>query len=506
MRKEFFALISLCYAGRRLAFSLLAVLAASGCGKTPDAAIKSVSDPPVVRLIQPRVRTITRVVGQPSFVEAYERTSIYPKVTGYIEKWYVDIGDKVRKGDVLATLFVPELREDWETKKATVKLDEERVRLALKMVEVAQADVQAAEARLVEAKAILGQYQAQVDRWDTEVKRLRREAEKGVVAPQILLESEDQLKRSNAAREAAKATIEKAKAELLSKNASFAEANVDVDVSRARVTVAKSDAKRLEAWVGYLTLTAPYDGVIVARNANTFDFVLPSTGDPTADPRAPHLSPSGKAAPIYVIDRTDIVRIFVDIPEADANYVHGEKDGYKGDHPIGTKATVLVRAYRDELIPATVTRTAWALNVKSRTLRAEVDLHNPKSQILPGMYAYGKVIVERPNVRALPLSALAYSGDDTFYWRYENGRAVRTKVQTGVTDGEWIEVTNRQRPPKASSTPKDQGPWTPIDGSEQVILGDLSILAEGSPVKVGSENEEAEVAKATPDRRATNTD
>ncbi len=91
--------------------------------------------------------------------------------------------------------------------------------------------------------------------------------------------------------------------------------------------MAESEAKRIEAWVGYLKLPAPFDGVIVARNANTFDFVLPSTGDPTAMDRAPHLSPGG-AAPIYVVDRTDIVRIFVDIPEQDANYVQ-----------IGTKAT-----------------------------------------------------------------------------------------------------------------------------------------------------------------------
>ena len=78
----------------------------------------------------------------------------------------MDIGDKVKKGDVLATLFVPELVEDFGTKKATVKLDKERIELARKMVEVAEADVKAAEARLAEAKAILGKYQAEVDRWD----------------------------------------------------------------------------------------------------------------------------------------------------------------------------------------------------------------------------------------------------------------------------------------------------------------------------------------------------
>ena len=72
----------------------------------------SVTEPPTVRLIQPQVRNIVRVVGQPSFIQSYERSSVYPKMNAYIQKWIVDIGDKVKKGDVLATLFVPELVED----------------------------------------------------------------------------------------------------------------------------------------------------------------------------------------------------------------------------------------------------------------------------------------------------------------------------------------------------------------------------------------------------------
>src|SRR5262249_51566829 len=162
------------------------------------------------------------------------------------------------------------------------------------------------------------------------------------------------------------------------------------------------------------------------------------------------LAPGGTAAPIYVVDRTDVVRIFVDIPEQDANYVH-----------IGTKANVLARAYRDEPIPGTVTRTSWALNVKSRTLRAEIDLPNPASQLLPGMSSYAKVIIERPNARALPVAALTHSGEKTFCWNYENGRAVRTEVRTGISDGQWIEVTNRQSP-QASGPDRS---WTPINGS-----------------------------------------
>ncbi len=458
---------------RWFVFWLLAVLVAPGCHNEPETDYASASEPPTVRLIHPSVRNIVRVVGQPSFIESYERTSIYPKVTGFIEKWIVDIGDKVKKGEILATLFVPETVEDFGTKKATVELDKERIELALKLVKVAEADVKAAEASLAEARAILGKYQAEVDRWDTEIKRLTIEVERGVVDRQILLESTNEWKSGLASRNAAKATIMKAEAELLSKEATLAKATVDVSVARADLIVATSEARRLEAWVGYLTLTAPFDGVIVARNANTFDFVQPSTGDPTAMSRSPYQSPGGTAAPIYVVDRMDKVRIFVDIPAEDANYVH-----------VGTKATVLAKDYRDEAIPGTVTRTSWALNVKSRTLRAEIDLPNPRSQILPGMYAYAEVIVERPGVRALPLAALAYRGGQASYWRYDNGKAVRTEIETGVSDGKWIEVTNHRAPASRTGHAGTES-WTSIDGSEQVILGDLSILTEGAAVQTG---------------------
>ena len=172
-----------------------------------------------------------------------------------------------------------------------------------------------------------------------------------------------------------------------------------------------------------------------------------------------------------MVDRTDIVRIFVDIPEQDANYVQ-----------IGTKASVLAKAFRDKPIPGTVTRTSWALNVKSRTLRAEIDLNNPDSQLLPGMYAYAKVIIERPGVRALPVAALTHSGDQTFCWMLR-----KTAMRCGPKSRRASATASGSRSPIASDRrrlmPIDS--WVPINGSEQVILGDLSILADGGPVEDG---------------------
>ncbi len=465
--------------------SLIAVGMASGCGKKDTSHAESAGKPQQVQVIHADPRTLVRHVGQPSFIEAFERTSIYPKLTGYIENWIVDIGDKVKKGDMLAKLFVPELVEDFGTKKATVVLDQQRVELARKIVEVASADTRAARARLEESQSILGKFQSEADRWDTEVRRLTRETSRGVVDPQVLLESTNQLKSSIAARNAASASIRTAEAEVFAYDAKLDKARVDVGVASANLAVATSEAKRVEAWVGYITLAAPFDGVVVARNANTNDFVMPSTGDPTADPRSPYRSPSGNSAPIYVVDRTDIVRIFVDVPEQDANYVH-----------MGSAASVVAKAYSEEPIKGTVTRTSWALNIKSRTLRAEVDLPNPKSQLLPGMYAYATVVIERPNVRAVPIAATTHTGDQTFCWLLEDGKAHRTEIRTGVSDGEYIEVTGLSRA-KTSALTQGEETWTQFNGSEQVIMGDLTVLTENGPVDVSNNDSRSSARKSS---------
>jgi HlyD family secretion protein len=485
-----------------LPFGLLTALAVPGCRHEAEIHAPSVTKPQAVQLTQPQIRDIVRVVGQPSFTQSYERSSVYPKMNAYILKWIVDIGDKVKKGDVLATLFVPELVEDHGTKKATVVLDQERIALAKEVVEVAKADVEAALARLDEARADFASTKAEAERWDSETKRLDNELKRGVVNPQDVLQTTNRWKASVAARETAAASVLKAEAELLARRAALSKAKVDVRVAEADLKVAESEEKRLQAWVDYLVLPAPYDGVIVARNANTSDFVLPTTGDPSALSRGPYMSASGNAAPIYVVDRIDIVRIFVDIPEKDANYVH-----------IGSKATVLVRAFRDEPIPGSVTRTSWALNVKSRTLRAEIDLPNPGSKLLPGMYAYARVIIERPGVRALPVSALMHLGDKTvlqvgeksFCWLYEDGHVKQFEVERGVSDGEWIEVTNR-RPALSAG----DAPWTAFDGKEQVVLGNLSILVERGTVEIAPDagatkaaSGRASVGSTTSDRPKT---
>jgi multidrug efflux pump subunit AcrA (membrane-fusion protein) len=269
--------------------------------------------------------------------------------------------------------------------------------------------------------------------------------------------------------------VKTAEANRLARQADLEKAVVDIDVAAARLKVSSADEQRLEALLGYTRLESPYEGIIVLRNINTGDFVLPATGDPSASNRSPDQS-GAKAAPLYVVARTDVVRVYVDVPESQANYIVSDVDRKAGDKRPVTKATVRIAAFRDADLDATVTRSSWALNMKSRTLRAEIDLPNPDSKLLPGMYAYGKVLIERPKVLSLPDSAVVEDGNQTCCFVYRDGKAVKTALQIGLRVEGWVEVLKK----------KTGDAWSDIDGQEQIISGDLSELTDGCEVKLGA--------------------
>ena len=293
-----------------------------------------------------------------------------------------------------------------------------------------------------------------------------------MVDQQVLDETRRQLKSSQAALEASRVAVKNRDAQRLAAAATLEKTKVDVIAAQAKVRVSEAEERRLAALVGYLTIAAPYDGVVYARNVNTGDFVLPATGDPTQGTFSVGVSPS-RSTPLYVLNRIDPVLFIVGVPEADAPYVGP-----------GTRARVRVPALAGRELDAQVTRTSWALNSTSRTLMAQIDLPNPKANFLPGMYAYGSVFIERPNVQALPVSAVTQIGNQTYCYLALDGKAVRTPVQTGVSDGSWVEVTGKL----VRSAGSSEGTWLAFDGTEAVVDGDLSEISDGQPVTVDSGN------------------
>jgi HlyD family secretion protein len=441
---------------------------ACGCSKPDPPPASPVSLDPTVKLVHAQRRTVKRTVEQPGVIGAYERTALYAKVSGFVQKWNVDIGDRVKKDATLAELTAPELVEQHRQMQAQVELDRANVEQSQEQHLVSRRNATAASERVVQAKADVDRYEADVQRWDSEVKRLTGLVREKVVDQQVLDETVRQLRSSKAALEASRAAVKTRDAERLAAEATVKRTKADISAAEARVQVAIADERRLAALVAYLTITAPYDGVVFARNVNLGDFVLPASGDPSQGPMSLGVAPS-RATPLYVLNRIDPVLFLVGVPEMDASYV-----------AAGTKAQVRIPALADDEFPARVTRTSWALNSASRTLMAEIDLPNPKGSFLPGMYAYGSVFIERSGVRALPASVVTQIGNRTYCYLAVDGKAVQTPVRTGLSDGTWVEVTKKLVRSGASPT----GTWEPFDGTEAVVDGDLSEISDGQPVTV----------------------
>ena len=146
------------------------------------------------------------------------------------------------------------------------------------------------------------------------------------------------------------------------------------------------------------------------------------------------LQPSGTLSPLFVVTRMDPVRIFVDVPEADAPLIRDKAE-----------AKVRVQALRGGEFTGTVTRTAWALDPKSKTLKTEIDLPNPDGLLRPGMYAYAYITAMLPAAWTLPTTAVVRQGEVTVAFTVRDGKSVRVPVQTGASDGTRVELLKCQR-------------------------------------------------------------
>src|SRR5207253_2301453 len=106
------------------------------------------AEAPTVKVVHPERKDVRRRIERPSFnIEAYERTALYAKLAGYVRKWNVDMGDPVRKDDILAELHIPELEVEVKQKDASVRQAVAEIKQAEAAVLRWQAELKHAEAQ-----------------------------------------------------------------------------------------------------------------------------------------------------------------------------------------------------------------------------------------------------------------------------------------------------------------------------------------------------------------------
>ncbi len=184
--------------------------------KLAEDAARTAAEPPTVEVLTATPSDPLQTITLPGEAAAWDETTIYSRVNGYVSKWFVDIGDHVVAGESLATIETPEL--DAELVAAKAKLNVSVAQVAVKQ---SQADF----AQITDA------------RW--------RDSPKGVVSEE----------------------------ERDSKKAGKAEADANLNAARAQVELEQAEVDRLTALTGFKTVKAPFTGTIVQRHINTGDLV-----------------------------------------------------------------------------------------------------------------------------------------------------------------------------------------------------------------------------------------
>ncbi len=214
-------------------------------------------------------KPVGRPIEQPGYAAPFEQVDVYARITGYIEKVPVDLGDHVKKGQLLAKLAAPELEQKLEKKKAMIHKAQAGVAKAKAAALVSTAAVARSMAGVEDERASLAKCQAEAARWQEEVERARILVQKGVYDKKTLDEVVNQWKAATASELQAKATVKAAEAMQKDATARRDKGNAEVEMAQADLQAARAEAAEVDAMLQYAEIRAPFDGVVIRRNANT---------------------------------------------------------------------------------------------------------------------------------------------------------------------------------------------------------------------------------------------
>jgi membrane fusion protein (multidrug efflux system) len=225
-------------------------------------------------------------------------------------------------------------------------------------------------------------------------------------------------------------------------------AKQDVDMAEAAFEGARHLMEQHMALRDYTKVRAPYSGTITAR------FVDPGALIQVA------MTSSAGAIPLFTIMDLETVRVYANVPQEDTPWAK-----------LGTPAVLTVKELPGRPFRGSVTRTTYALDPSTRSLLIEVDLPNPDQALQPG--TFGELTLElrkSPNALVIPAGALITQGNNKVVFIADQGKAAQRKIQTGVSDGRWLEVV--------------QG----LTGTEDVVVVGKTQLSDGTAVRASPYN------------------
>jgi RND family efflux transporter MFP subunit len=322
-----------------------AAFLASSCGKSAqvEARTTTPADIPVVAVARTTTQDLSHGLVLTAEFKPFQEIDVMAKVAGFIKQINVDVGDRVKQGQLLATLEIPEMTDD---------------------ITRAQAALDRAEAEVARARDELTRTQSGHEISHLSFKRLSGVAEKrpGLVAQQ---------------------EIDDAQSKDLVAEAQVSAARSNLAAALQQVQVNRADLKRVQTMFDYTRVTAPFTGVVTRRFADTGSMIQAGTASQT------------QAMPVIRLSENSLLRLILPVPESAVPTVH-----------IGQQVDVRVPTL-GRTFPGRVARFADKVSVATRTMDTEVDVTNPSLVLIPGMYAeVNLTLAHRSSVLAIPMMAV----------------------------------------------------------------------------------------------------
>jgi RND family efflux transporter MFP subunit len=344
----------------------------------------------------------------PGNITPLTEASLNARADGYLKKRYVDFGDHVKPGQLLAEIEAPEL--DQQVQQAQASLSQ------------LQAALSRAEHQLTQSQANLQLAHVTVDRWQTLVDR-------GVVSKQ-------EFDQHNADYQAQQAGVESASA--------------DVRAAQDNIRASQANLERLRNLQSYEKITAPFSGIITARNLDV-GALIGTNGN----------------TPLFRMAQVDVLRIIIDVPESDAPSM-----------TVGQAAEVTVQELPGRKFDGKVTRTSNSLDANARTLMTEVQVNNRDGALLPNMFAQVRFLAVRTTpVTLVPGDALVVRSTGTLVAKLGAGNCVHFQpIEVGRDNGREVEAVSG------------------VSGGDLVVLNPTDEVREGVAVEPLSQKKNTKTA------------
>ena len=359
------------------AIAAFALASCSGSGARRVQASEPATSVGVTTVVR---KSLGRELALSSELVPFQEIDVYAKESGYVKKLAVDYGARVKTGQVMAVLEIPELE---------AQLQED------------QAEIKNAGNQVLRAQHELARYQAQYNALHLEYTRLNGvfQSQPGIVAQQEVDDAQGKDLAAQSQVDAGQAALEAAQSQL---------------------GVAKAKLSHDQSLFDYSRITAPFSGVVTQRYANLGTLMQAGTGSST------------QAMPLVRLSQDDLFRLVIPVPEAYVQYIK-----------IGDPVKVSVPALSQDF-PGKVARFSVDVSSDTRTMHTEVDVPNPKRVLLPGLYAIASLQLDQGrNLPTVPVQAISHLGEQTSVFVVDpNGVLEQRKVQVGVETASDAEIVS----------------------------------------------------------------